>query len=220
MRCGEKISSTTEHPYWVTGRGWTAAGKIIKGDEVLDSKENCRKAVTITRLSQPQQVFNFEVAGWHSYFVGNCGVWVHNSCIQKPVKVPVFDGRQIVFVKTSGGKGKVRAFYKSTGTSGSGIKGEWYPFEGIAEIIDNGKDWDWMVKLTDHPNTSIEDARIGKLLTQHFEGKTITEVDLNTAQVNRLLENHKVDLDRAVYITERSEARMDLLLRGKLRFEN
>jgi filamentous hemagglutinin len=35
--------------------------------------------VTATRIIEP--VWNFSVEGWHTYHVGELGVWVHNECV-------------------------------------------------------------------------------------------------------------------------------------------
>ena len=35
-------------------------------------------------LESPIKVYNFEVEDFHTYFVGNCKIWVHNNdCVKK-----------------------------------------------------------------------------------------------------------------------------------------
>ena len=37
-------------------------------------------SVVREHLQSPQDVYNFEVEGFHTYFVASAGVWVHNAC--------------------------------------------------------------------------------------------------------------------------------------------
>ena len=46
----------------------------------FSEEDTCDKAALETRESLTRQVFNVEVEGFHTYYVGEVGVWVHNSC--------------------------------------------------------------------------------------------------------------------------------------------
>jgi RHS repeat-associated protein len=72
------IRATTEHPFWVESAGWTFASKLKPGDMVrtLNGKEQVSK---VERLRRASRVFNFEVAGFHTYFVSSALVLVHNN---------------------------------------------------------------------------------------------------------------------------------------------
>ena len=37
-------------------------------------------SITIETLSTPETTYNFEVADYHTYYVCECGVLVHNRC--------------------------------------------------------------------------------------------------------------------------------------------
>ncbi|MDH6567711.1 hypothetical protein M2160_002732 [Streptomyces sp. SAI-117] len=76
----ETLRATTEHPFWVTGKGWTGAEALRPGDRLrtLDGKD--ARVESVTRKRGPVQVYNFEVEGDHTYFVGAAKVLVHNSC--------------------------------------------------------------------------------------------------------------------------------------------
>jgi RHS repeat-associated protein len=79
---GDPITCTPSHPFWVEGHGWTLAGALAAGD-VLELASGQRAAiVSVTReeLSSPVDVYNIEVADYHTYFVASVGVWVHNNC--------------------------------------------------------------------------------------------------------------------------------------------
>ncbi len=80
----ETIDSTTNHPYFVVGYGFVEAGNLRPGDTILLANGENRKvdSVEIEFLDDPVTVYNFEVADWHTYFVGNTGVLVHNANIQ------------------------------------------------------------------------------------------------------------------------------------------
>ncbi|MBA3707845.1 MAG: hypothetical protein H0W83_03370 [Planctomycetes bacterium] len=81
------IRSTTEHPFWVQGEGWTSAKDIAVGvclaggDEPLTVVANTSQAVDV-------KVYNLEIVADRTYFVSSmsprgppCGVWVHNNCV-------------------------------------------------------------------------------------------------------------------------------------------
>ncbi|WXA79897.1 hypothetical protein LVJ94_28545 [Pendulispora rubella] len=78
---GQVVHTTAEHPFFVEGRGWTAAGMLATGDEV---RSNGGEPLFVKRPERPvgtATVYNFEVAGNHSYFVGSVQALVHNvSC--------------------------------------------------------------------------------------------------------------------------------------------
>ncbi|HOQ36845.1 MAG TPA: polymorphic toxin-type HINT domain-containing protein, partial [Acetivibrio sp.] len=62
-----------------------AAGDIEAGDKVyLYSGEGREvKEVRFEYLDSPIKVYNFEVEDWHTYFVSEQDVFVHNACEKK-----------------------------------------------------------------------------------------------------------------------------------------
>ena len=76
----EKIGVTGEHPFWVKERGWVGAAELLPGDEVFTSTGGWVQVSSGTWLSARQTVYNLEVDGFHTYFVGEVGAWVHNAC--------------------------------------------------------------------------------------------------------------------------------------------
>jgi intein/homing endonuclease len=87
----EEIETTPTHPFWVIGKGWVAAGDIEAGDKVyLYSGEGREvKEVRFEYLDTPIKVYNFEVEDWHTYFVSEQDVFVHNSCKGKGTRSTV-----------------------------------------------------------------------------------------------------------------------------------
>lgn len=78
----EVIETTEEHPFWhyaKEGARWSKAGDLVPGD-VLSNIVGLRPKVRQTGFfNVTTQVFNIEVAGDHTYFVGNSGILVHNK---------------------------------------------------------------------------------------------------------------------------------------------
>ena len=81
---GETIETTKEHPFWVEGQGWTKAKFLETGDQLRDANGNTITIDNVKIVKLPENkytfVYNFEVADFHTYFVSECIVLVHNSC--------------------------------------------------------------------------------------------------------------------------------------------
>ena len=82
---GETVSCTPGHPFYVVAKGWTSAQLLGAGSELrLQSGEVAVvESVENESLAEPIAVYNFQVADWHSYYVGDIGVLVHNLCINE-----------------------------------------------------------------------------------------------------------------------------------------
>ena len=78
---GEEIITTETHPFYVKGKGFINAGELKVGDELLDSSGNILLVdkFDVELTEKPTKVYNFQVEDFHTYFVGECGVWVHNA---------------------------------------------------------------------------------------------------------------------------------------------
>ena len=79
---GEEIVTTPEHPFYVPQKGWTGAVHLHAGDIlVLHSGEYVIvEKIQHELLETPIKVYNFEVADFHTYFVGESAMLVHNAC--------------------------------------------------------------------------------------------------------------------------------------------
>lgn len=79
---GEVITATTNHPFYVASKGWTAALELRAGDMLvrLDGTYVIVEFVQHEILENPIKVYNFEVEDFHTYFVGTDGLLVHNVC--------------------------------------------------------------------------------------------------------------------------------------------
>jgi hypothetical protein len=74
----ERLSVTPSHRFWVEGQGWQRADALA-GTSVW-SPESPFFATALTSREQTTTVYNFEVEEFHSYFVGESRVLVHNDC--------------------------------------------------------------------------------------------------------------------------------------------
>ncbi|QDT65183.1 polymorphic toxin-type HINT domain-containing protein [Calycomorphotria hydatis] len=79
----ETLSGTAGHPFFVVGKGWTTADELSVGN-TLSLPEGRTAEVTHIRTEQAAPgehftTYNFEVPETHTYFVGEAGVWVHNT---------------------------------------------------------------------------------------------------------------------------------------------
>ena len=76
----EHITTTPEHPVWIDGKGWTPAHDLRIGDQAIAASGAHLVVVDLRERGADVEVYNFRVADWHTYFVGESNVWVHNEC--------------------------------------------------------------------------------------------------------------------------------------------
>ena len=77
---GEEIITTVDHPFYVQGRGFIEAGSLLVGDKLIsvNGEDLTIEDYYIKLTEEPISVYNFQVEDFHTYFVGDCAVWVHN----------------------------------------------------------------------------------------------------------------------------------------------
>jgi hypothetical protein len=77
------IRTTSEHPFFAEGKGWTNAGELQIGDRVLGAKGEWLKITDLLDTGEFEPVYNMRVADYHRYFIGDDGwlwnIWSHNS---------------------------------------------------------------------------------------------------------------------------------------------
>ena len=75
------IETTDNHPFWVEGRGWVFADELKAGDKLqkADGSHLTIDKVEFVLLDEPVMVYNFTVADYHTYYVTDLGIWVHNT---------------------------------------------------------------------------------------------------------------------------------------------
>ena len=79
---GEEIITTNEHPFYVPVKGWTAACQLRAGDrlQLVNGEYVIVEQIQHEILESPIKVYNFEVEDFHTYYVGEQSVLVHNLC--------------------------------------------------------------------------------------------------------------------------------------------
>ncbi|WP_276570661.1 polymorphic toxin-type HINT domain-containing protein, partial [Paenibacillus alvei] len=90
LHVGEQVIETTDnHPFWVESKGWVFADELQVGDKLqkADGSNLTIDKVEFVKLDKPVTVYNFTVADFHTYYVTDLGIWVHNTeCNWKSVK--------------------------------------------------------------------------------------------------------------------------------------
>ena len=78
---GEEIITTVDHPFYVQGRGFVEAGKLLVGDKFLNVNGNILlvENFNVELTDEPVTVYNFQVEDFHTYHVCTLGVLVHNA---------------------------------------------------------------------------------------------------------------------------------------------
>lgn len=82
---GEEIIATPEHPFYTPCKGWIEAVSLRAGDILVlqSGRYVIVEKIQHEILEAPITVYNFEVADFHTYYVGDEGVLVHNMCAKK-----------------------------------------------------------------------------------------------------------------------------------------
>ena len=77
---GEEIETTAVHPFWVENR-WVSAKDLKEGDllTLADGSTARISGVYGEKLDEAVVVYNFEVEEFHTYYVTEAGVLVHNA---------------------------------------------------------------------------------------------------------------------------------------------
>ncbi|HZL88846.1 MAG TPA: polymorphic toxin-type HINT domain-containing protein [Pirellulaceae bacterium] len=85
---GEAITTTLGHPLWVTGKGWEMAKNLQEGDQ-LHGIGGIVNVNAIEPLPNKVEAHNLVVDDFNTYFVGNCGMMVHDNTYRKPTRAVV-----------------------------------------------------------------------------------------------------------------------------------
>ena len=124
---GETIDSSAGHPYYVVDRGFVHAQDLKAGDKVLllDGTITEIENVEIEHREEPVKIYNFEVEDWHTYYVSESGVLVHNRDCGK---TKLRDTRNIRFSQSS---------ISSTFDDGSSVNDLIYHFKNSPDYAAN-----------------------------------------------------------------------------------
>ena len=111
MASCRKHSAYTQHLY-VQSRGFIEAGNLLVGDKLISVNGEDLVIVKffIEETAESVSVYNFQVEDYHTYFVGDCAVWVHNkNCKPRSPKSDVVEKGEnldgsITYTKNINGK--------------------------------------------------------------------------------------------------------------------
>ena len=87
---GEEITCTPTHPFYVPQKGWISAIDLRAGDilVMLNGEYVIVEQVQHELLESSEITYNFEVEGYHTYYVGNSEILVHNlGCNKKELPI-------------------------------------------------------------------------------------------------------------------------------------
>lgn len=76
---GETISVTNEHPFWVVGEGWVEAENLQAGQKLITHDGRLLTIDDVSSTDTDEFVYNILVDDYHTFFVGDSGVWTHNA---------------------------------------------------------------------------------------------------------------------------------------------
>lgn len=137
----QELLVTAEHPLR-TQSGWTVVSELEPGDLVL-GREGWAEVSSVEASGRTETVYNFEVEDFHTYFVGEGGVWAHNTCVGKFTKGMSSQSEEIArgtnidkvdeLVELFGGKAKNWKKKKKTWTA-DGSEVHYYEHSGIGKV--------------------------------------------------------------------------------------
>ena len=123
---GETISATPTHPFYVDKLGWTLARSLRAGDVLVLSNGELVTVEWVQHeiLESPIKVYNFEVEEFHTYFVGENGIFVHNGCGDNQSVYALYDENtnQIEYVGRTNDLEKRKAQHKASNSSRKNLK--------------------------------------------------------------------------------------------------
>ncbi|HEX4459514.1 MAG TPA: polymorphic toxin-type HINT domain-containing protein, partial [Polyangia bacterium] len=77
----ETIEVTPTHRVFAKGRGWVGVDALTPGsDELVDADGHDVDVLAAVSIAADVTVYNFEVADYHTYYVGAHSFWAHNTC--------------------------------------------------------------------------------------------------------------------------------------------
>ncbi|HEY0712575.1 MAG TPA: polymorphic toxin-type HINT domain-containing protein, partial [Polyangia bacterium] len=99
----ETFETTGNHPFFVENAGWVDARDLVPDHHLLvDGDGRPVRLLMAESLDRQVPVYNFEVADYHTYFVGHSAIWVHNRPVQVGDTIRVQIGGQRIPARVTG----------------------------------------------------------------------------------------------------------------------
>ena len=92
----EKLEGTAPHPFYsLDAQAFVAMGDLQAGDQIATSDDRVATVLRVSRRAAGEgesfTTYNFEVEEYHTYFVGEAAIWVHNTgrkqCVELATKL-------------------------------------------------------------------------------------------------------------------------------------
>jgi len=74
-----ELRATPNHPIWSKKRGWIPVEQLTIGHVLAIGYFGNVLVLKVQKTDETARVYNIEVDEFHTYFVGELGVWVHNK---------------------------------------------------------------------------------------------------------------------------------------------
>ena len=134
---GEEIITTPSHPFYSPVKGWTEAVHLRAGDilVLVNGEYVVVERVQHEILETPVIVYNYQVEDYHTYYVSESGILVHNSCKIPENFSPAGAGRHGAFNQAKRDLGtpvtKQPVVLPNIDRRGNTVPGRVYDFDGI-----------------------------------------------------------------------------------------
>ena len=134
---GEEIITTPSHPFYSPAKGWTNAVHLRAGDilVLVNGEYVVVEKVQHEILEAPIEVYNFQVEDFHTYYVSESAILVHNSCKMPENFSPSGAGRHGAFNQAKRDLGipasKQPVVLPNIDKRGNVVPGRVYDFDGI-----------------------------------------------------------------------------------------
>ena len=104
---GETIKTTEGHVFYVENVGWLPASMLKQGD-ILSLEDGGKlpiQSIKTVEYNHYISVYNFEVEDYHTYYVSDESILVHNTCMKNPQN-GIYEKASYHGVKNNGRKNK------------------------------------------------------------------------------------------------------------------
>ena len=136
---GAILETTDEHPLYVDGRGFVKAKEVGIGSSIVTCAGPGAKVVGVEADVRQATVYNFTVDAFHTYFVGDAALWVHNN---PPCNLGEYSGKT---TEVTGDASTIRSLTREN-ESVEPLIGNGYGVHQNPPTTPNGKNPDYFLK--------------------------------------------------------------------------
>lgn len=101
----QKIEATDDHPFYVIGVGWKTTIELEPGDRIETDGNGYMEVASVVDQHRQDITYNFTVADFHTYYVTEQNILVHNCDENKlGLEKQLTNEQQVAELKTGGGR--------------------------------------------------------------------------------------------------------------------